>query len=180
MDLYFKQKKSEKRNLFRLKNNLSFDLSDAQVDQMMEDAELKQTQAAIQLNYEEGIIWGGAHPLKAFMSWLFVPVILSILSNGILTWIIITAQNGYAVQHCTDELIDSYGKIYAPHLPYVYWLILSTVCSVALWFSFEHTWPWMDNWLRKKVKPIHSLVNFVSVICIILWVVCIVGFYIHW
>lgn len=166
--------------MFRLKNNLSFDLSDAQVDKMMEDAELKQTQAAIQLNYEEGIIWGKAHPMKAFMSWLFVPVILSILSNGILTWIIINAQNGYAVQHCTDELIDCYQKIYAPHLPYVYWLILSTVCCIALWFSFEHTWPWMDNWLREKVKPIHSLVNCISVVCIILLVICIVGFYIHW
>lgn len=181
LDFYFKQKKAEKRNLFRLKNKIAYTVPDDVVDQMINDAELKKTQEALRLDYNEGIIWGRAHPIKAFFGWLFYPIIFSSLVNGIITWIIITAQNGYAVQHKTDELLYmGSGLEYAPNLPYVYWFTLTGLMIIGAWFSFEHTWPWMDNFLRTKVRFIHTLFSLLSGLILILWIICVIGFYIHW
>jgi len=178
LDFYFKQKKSEKRKLFRAKNHLTKDTTDDVVDQMIEDAELKKSQEALRLDYNEGIIWGRDNPIKAFFYWLLVPIISSIILNAIVTFIIINAQNGYAVQHTTKEF--SYGLQYAPNLPYAYWLVLSSLMTVGFWFAIEYTWPWLDNWLRRNLRFFYSLFNVISIVILFVWMVCVIGFYIHW
>jgi len=178
LDFYFKQNKSEKRLLFRLKNHIAPSVSDDIVDRMIEEADLKKSREAILLDYNEGIIWGKANPVKAFFYWLLVPALTSIIVNGIVTFIIQNAQNEYAVQHTTNEFEHSLN--YAPNLPYVYWLILSSMMTLGYWFSLEYTWPSLDNYIRINMAAAHSLLNIFAILFLLVWICCVIGFYIHW